>query len=99
MLWLFPRPPAPPDPAVLDALLAQTIEAQRRAGDAAEDVTQAADDNREHVGAAVGALKERSAERLRHRGRGHLSSDVRAVVEATLQQMDERARHGQERSR
>lgn len=98
MSWFFPRLPDPPDPAVLDALLAQTIEAQQRAGDAAEEVIQAADDNREHVEAAVGALKERSAERLRHRGRGHLSSDVRAVVEATIRQMDERTKRAQEQS-
>ncbi len=99
MSWFSPRPPTPPDPAVLDAILAQNIEAQRRAAEAAEGVVQAADDNREHVEAAVGALKERSAERLRHRGRGHLSNDVRAVVEATLQQMDERAQRGRGMSR
>lgn len=99
MSWFSPRPPAPPDPAPLDALFAQAIEAQERAGNAADEVVLAADDNREHVEAAVGALKERSAERLRHRGRGHLSSDVRAVVEATLRQMDERAHRAEEQSR
>lgn len=99
MSWFSPRPPAPPDPAPLEALLAQTIEAQQRAGDAAEDVAQAADDSRESVEAAVGAFKCRTAERLRDRRRGHLSSDVRAVVEATIRQMDERAHRAEEQSR
>lgn len=99
MSWFSPRSSVPADPGRFDAVVAQNIEAQRRAAEAADEVIQAADDNREHVEAAVGALKERSAERLRHRRRNHLSSDVRAVVEATLQQMDERARKGQEQSR
>lgn len=99
MSWFSPRLPEPSNPAALDAILAKSIEAQERAAAAADGVIQAADDNREHVGAAIGALKERSAERLRHRGRGHLSSDVLAVVEATLQQMDERARKGRETPR
>lgn len=99
MSWFSPRPPAQPDPAPLEALLAQTIEAQQRAGDAAEDVAQAADDSRESVEAAVGAFKCRTAERLRDRRRGHLSSDVRAVVEATIRQMDERAHRAEEQAR
>ncbi|HJE24899.1 MAG TPA: hypothetical protein K8W01_14685 [Methylorubrum populi] len=99
MSWFSPRPPEPPDPAPLDALLAQSIQAQQRVADAAEGVAQAADESREHVEAAVDGFKTRTAERLRHRRRGHLSSDVRAVVEATLQQMDERARRAEEQPR
>ena len=99
MSWFSPRPPTPPDPAPLDALFTQTIEAQQRAGDAAEDVVQAADESRESVEAAVGAFKCRTAERLRDRRRGHLSSDVRAVVVATIRQMDERAQRAEEQSR
>ncbi|PXW65536.1 hypothetical protein [Methylobacterium sp. B4] len=99
MSWFSPRPPAPPDPAPLDALFAQNIEAQQRAAEAAEDVVQAADESRESVEAAVGAFKCRTAERLRDRRRGHLSSDVRAVVEATIRQMDERAHRAEEQSR
>lgn len=99
MSWFSPRPPEPPDPGQFDAVLAQNIRAQHRTASAAEEVVQAADDNREHVEAAVGALKERSAERLRYRGRGHLSSDVRAVVEATIRQMDERAHRAEEQAR
>ena len=67
MSWFSPRPPEPVDPGRLDAVLAQNIEAQRRAGAAADEVVQAADENREHVEAAVGAFKERTAARLRSR--------------------------------
>ncbi|ACK82440.1 hypothetical protein [Methylorubrum extorquens] len=99
MSWFFPSPPAPPDLAPLDALLAQNIEAQHRAGAASDDVAQAADENRESVEAVVSAFKCRTAERLRDRRRGHLSSDVRAVVEATIRQMDERAHRAEEQAR
>ncbi|MDV2986989.1 UNVERIFIED_CONTAM: hypothetical protein Q9R58_22020 [Methylobacteriaceae bacterium AG10] len=67
MSWFSPRPPAPLDPASLDALLARSIEAQRRAARAADGVVQAADENREHVEAVVSAFKSRTAERLRSR--------------------------------
>ena len=99
MSWFSPRPPEPLDPKSLDALLAKSIEAQERAAAAADEVVMAADDNRESVEAAVGAFKCRTAERLRDRRRSHLSSDVRAVVEATLRQMDERAHRAEEQSR
>jgi len=99
MSWFSPRPPAPLDPTRFDAVLAQKIQAQRRTASAAEETVRAADENREQVEAVVGALKERSAERLRHRGRGHLSSDVRPVVEATIRQMDERAHRAEEQAR
>lgn len=67
MSWFSPRPPELVDPGRLDAVLAQNIEAQRRAAAAADGVVRAADENREHVEAAVGAFKGRTAERLRSR--------------------------------
>lgn len=67
MSWFSPRPPEMPDPAPFEALVARNIQAQRRAADAADDVVQAADENREHVEAVVGAFKSRTAERLRSR--------------------------------
>lgn len=99
MSWFSPRPPVPPDPAPLEALLAQTIEAQQRAGDAAEDVAQAADDTRESVEAAVGAFNARTAERVRHRTQAPSSSGPRAVVNAAIEQMKERAQRAEEQSR
>lgn len=99
MLWFSPRPPTPPDPAVLDALLAQTIEAQQRAGDAAEDVTAAADDNREHVEAAMGGFNARTAARVRHRTQEPSSSGPRAVVDAAIRQMRARVERAEEQSR
>lgn len=64
MSWFSPRPPEPVDPGRLDAVLAQNIEAQRRAADAADGVAQAAEESREHVEAVITALKDRTAERL-----------------------------------
>lgn len=67
MSWFSPRPQKPADPGRFDAVVAQNIEAQRRSADAADEVTQAADESREHVEAVVGAFKDRTAERLRSR--------------------------------
>lgn len=99
MSWFSPRPPEPLDPSRVDAVIAKNLQAQRRSASAAEEVVQAADESREQVEAAVGAFKCRTAERLRDRRRGHLSSDVRAVVEATIRQMDERAHRAEEQAR
>lgn len=99
MSWFYPRPPIQPDPAPLEALLAQTIEAQQRAGHAAEDVAQAADESRESVEAAVGAFNARTAERVRRRIQAPSSSGPRAVVNAAIEQMRERARRAEEQSR
>lgn len=64
MSWFSPRPPEHVDPGRLDAVLAQNIEAQRRAADAADGVAQAAEESREHVEAVIAGLKDRTAERL-----------------------------------
>lgn len=100
MSWFSPSPPAPPDPAPLDALLAQAIEAQQRAGDAAEDVAQAADENRESLEAVVGAFNARTAARVQWRTHVPPSSGPRAVVDAVIQQMaeTERARRAEEQA-
>ncbi|GEP11104.1 hypothetical protein [Methylobacterium gnaphalii] len=67
MSWFFPDIGGHAETARFDAVLAQNIEAQERAGQAAEDVTQAADENREQVGATVAAFKERTERRLKSR--------------------------------
>lgn len=99
MSWLFRSPPASADPGRFDAVLAQNIEAQHRAADAAEGVAQAADENREHVEAVVGAFNARTAARVRDRTQAPSSSGPRAVVNAAIEQMKERARRAEEQSR
>lgn len=99
MSWLFRRPSETSDPGRFDAVLAQNIEAQQRAADAAESVAQAADDNREHVEAVVGAFNERTAARVRHRTREPTTSGPRAVVNAAVQQMKQRAQQAEEQPR
>ncbi|WP_232629175.1 hypothetical protein [Methylobacterium sp. Leaf118] len=99
MSWFFPRPPEMPDSSALDAILAQNIQAQQRAANAAEDVTAAADDNREHVEAAVGGFNARTAARVRHRTQEPSTSGPRAVVDAAVRQMRTRAERAEERAR
>ncbi len=99
MSWFFRRPPESADPGRFNAVLAQNILAQQRAAAAAEGVAQAADDNREHVEAVVGAFNARTAARVRHRTHEPSSSGPRAVVNAAVQQMKERARRAEEESR
>lgn len=99
MSWLFRRPPEPADPGRFDAVLAQNIQAQQRAAEAAEGVALAADDNREHVEAVVGAFNARTAARVRHRTREPSTSGPRAVVNAAIEQMKERAHRAEEQSR
>lgn len=99
MSWFSPRSPDPPDPAPLDAILAQALDAQHRAAEAADGVTQAADENREHVEAVVGAFNARTAARVRHRTHEPPTSGPRAVVNAAIEQMRERAHRAEEKSR
>lgn len=99
MSWLFRRPPELVDPGRFDAVLAQNIEAQQRAAEAAEGVAQAADENREHVEAVVSAFNARTAARVRHRTHEPPTSGPRAVVNAAIEQMRERAHRAEEKSR
>jgi len=69
MFWFLPNNGGRDDAAQFDAVLAQNILAQQRAGEAADNVAQAADENREHVEATVSAFKARTERRLRSRGK------------------------------
>lgn len=66
MSW-FRHPQIADDGARFDAVLAENIAAQKQLGRAADQVTQMADETREHVEAAIGGFKDRTDNRLKTR--------------------------------
>ncbi len=86
MSWLFPGLAPRPDPRV-EAAIARNLLAQEMAATASEGAVHAADENREHVLAAVDGMKQRTKERrIARPGYGRRAAD------SALEQMADRVR-------